>query len=77
MPEIQRLRGMSLKGLGSPAEEVESTFRAALAIAVKRARRIDYTFSSSAWTHPPAPLIAAYPPAPTRGVRTRFTAARP
>ena len=33
VPEVHRLRGLFLKSLGSPAEEVESAFRAALKIA--------------------------------------------
>ena len=33
VPEVHRLRGLFLKSLGSPAEEVESAFRAALQIA--------------------------------------------
>jgi predicted ATPase len=33
VPEIHRLRGVFLKSLGSPAEEVERTFRTALEIA--------------------------------------------
>jgi predicted ATPase len=33
VPEIHRLRGVFLRSLGSPAEEVECTFRTALEIA--------------------------------------------
>ena len=33
VPEVHRLRGLFLKSLGSPAEEVQSAFRAALQIA--------------------------------------------
>ena len=33
VPEVHRLRGVFLKSLGSPAEEVESAFRSALQIA--------------------------------------------
>jgi predicted ATPase len=36
VPEIHRLRGMFLRSLGSPAEEVESTLRTALEIAEKQ-----------------------------------------
>ena len=39
-PEIHRLRGVFLRSLGSPAEEVERALRTALQIAVQQAREL-------------------------------------